>query len=75
MCWKYKNQHETVFIWCEIANGEERKSSYLKCFTDGIDDYYDNYNYCPYCGKKLEIKEDLLRGSKYERKRIFLDLP
>ena len=20
-------------------------------------DYYDHYNYCPYCGKKLEVKE------------------
>lgn len=57
MCFKYKNPHEMVFIWCEIANGKERKSSYLNCFADGIEDYYENYNYCPYCGKKLEIKE------------------
>lgn len=57
MCWKYKNPHGTVFIWCEIANGKEHRSSYLNCFTDGIDDYYNHYNYCPYCGNKLEIKE------------------
>ena len=57
MCWKYKNPHGTVFIWCEIANGKEHRSSYLNCFTGGIDDYYDHYNYCPYCGKKLEVKE------------------
>lgn len=59
MCWKYKNPHETVFIWCEIANGKEHKSNYLKCFIDGIEDYDSNYNYCPYCGNKLEIKEQL----------------
>lgn len=57
MCSKYKNPYGTVFIWCEIANGKEHRSSYLNCFTDGIDDYYDHYNYCPYCGKKLEVKE------------------
>lgn len=57
MCWKYKNPHGTVFIWCEIANGKEHKSSYLNCFTDGIDDYDSNYNYCHYCGKKLEVLE------------------
>lgn len=59
MCWKYKNPHGTVFIWCEIANGKEHRSSYLNCFTDGIDDYDSNYNYCPYCGKKLEVKEQI----------------
>lgn len=59
MCWKYKNSHDTVFIWCEIANGKECKSSYLNCFTDGIDDYDSNYNYYPYCGNKLEIKEPI----------------
>lgn len=58
MCWKYKNQYDTVFIWCEIANGEKHMSDYLNCFTNGIDDYYNNYNYCPYCGNKLEIKSD-----------------
>ena len=41
MCSKYKNSHGTVFIWCEIANGKEHRSSYLNCFTDGIDDYYN----------------------------------
>lgn len=57
MCWKYKNPYKTVFIWCEISNGKQHISDYLRCFTDEIDDYYDNYNYCPYCGNKLEIKE------------------
>lgn len=57
MCWKYKNKHETVFIWCEIANGKKRISSYLKCFTDFIEDYEGHYNYCPYCGNKLEVKK------------------
>lgn len=59
MCWKYINPHDTVFIWCETANGKEHKSNYLSCFTDMVDDYYDNYNYCPYCGNKLEIKEPM----------------
>ena len=59
MCWKYKNPHGTVFIWCEIANEKEHRSSYLNCFTDEIDDYDSNYNYCPYCGKKLEVKEQI----------------
>ena len=66
MCYKYKNPHGQVFIWCEIANGKEHVSSYLRCFADMFEDYYDHYNYCPYCGKKLEIKinktEALLEG-------------
>lgn len=37
MCWKYKNQYDTVFIWCEIANGEKHMSSYLNCFTEMAD--------------------------------------
>lgn len=56
MCWKYKNSHGYVFIYCDIANGKERRCSYLRGFTDLYDDYYSHYNYCPYCGKKLEIK-------------------
>lgn len=59
MCCKYRNPRGTVFIWCEVANGKEHNGSYLNCFTDGIDDYYSNYNYCPYCGKKLEKKDDM----------------
>lgn len=57
MCYKYKNPHDTVFIWCEILNTQPYGPDYLDCFTDHIDNYYDNFNYCPYCGKKLEIKE------------------
>ena len=53
MCYKYKNPHEYVFIWCDIANGKEHKSSYIMSFQDMIEGYYDNYNFCPYCGKKL----------------------
>lgn len=56
MCWKYKNKHRHVFIWCEIANSEQFRASYLRSFQDGIDDYYSHYNYCPYCGKELEVK-------------------
>ena len=56
MCWKYKNKHGMVFIYCDILNGKEHQSSYLRVFKDMIEGYYDNYNYCPYCGKKLEIK-------------------
>lgn len=57
LCWKYKNNHGTVFVYCDISNGKMHLSSYLKVFADLIDDYESNYNYCPYCGKKLEIKE------------------
>ena len=54
MCWKHKNPHGYVFIWCEILNGKENRSSYLESFQDMVDNYYDNYIYCPYCGNKLE---------------------
>lgn len=57
MCYKYKNKHGMAFIWCETLNGKEHKCSYLDVFKDGIEGYYSNYNYCPYCGKKLEIKK------------------
>ncbi|MFR1944925.1 MAG: hypothetical protein ACLS20_06465 [Faecalimonas umbilicata] len=57
MCYKYKNKHGMVFIWCKTLNGKEHKCSYLDVFKDGIEGYYSNYNYCPYCGKKLEMKE------------------
>lgn len=56
MCSKYKNPYGQVFIWCAVANGKEHVSDYLRCFADMFEDYYDNYNYCPYCGKKLEIE-------------------
>jgi hypothetical protein len=57
MCWKYKNNHGTVYIYCDILNGKRHSSSYLTVFNDLIDGYESNYNYCPYCGKKLENKE------------------
>lgn len=56
MCWKYKNPHRHVFIWCEIVNRKEHGSSYLRSFQDMYEDYYDNYRYCPYCGNELEVK-------------------
>lgn len=56
MCYKYINPHGTVFVWCEIANSKVGGASYLRCFRNGIDDYESNYQYCPYCGKKLEVK-------------------
>ena len=57
MCWKYINPHGTVFIYCEIANEKEQRCNYLRCFTDGIDDYESHYNYCPYCGSELRERE------------------
>lgn len=59
MCWKYKNKHNMVFIYCDILNGKEHQSSYLRVFKDMIEGYYDNYNYCPYCGKKLDIRNEV----------------
>ena len=56
LVWKYKNPHGYVFIWCEAANGELHRSSYLRTFQNLTEDYYDNYNFCPYCGRKLEEK-------------------
>lgn len=65
MCWKYKNPHDEAYIWCEIVNGEKHWSSYLRSFIDGIEDYYDNYDYCPYCGKKLEVGKGFLSNGKW----------
>lgn len=45
MCWKYKNKHGTVFVWCDIANNKVGGASYLRIFSDMIDDYYSHYNY------------------------------
>ena len=56
MCYKYRNPHGYVFIWCSNLNGTKRRSSYLHTFQDMTEDYYDNYNYCPYCGRKLEVR-------------------
>lgn len=56
MCWKYKNPHDCVFIWCEALNGSLHRNSYLRVFQNFTEDYYINYNYCPYCGRKLEEK-------------------
>lgn len=57
MCWKYKNKHGMVFIYCNILNTKEWGPSYLTTFEDQVEGYYSNYNYCPYCSKKLEIRE------------------
>ena len=65
MCWKYKNPYNTVFIKCDIANNKSYGASYLRTFTDGIDDYYSNYEYCSYCGRKLEVL-NIKRGGKNE---------
>ena len=56
MCYKYINKYDTVFIWCEVANTARGSASYLRCFADLIEDYASHYNYCPYCGRKLEDK-------------------
>ena len=58
MCYKYKNPYGHVFLWCEVKNGKLHGASYLRSFQDMREDYYDNYNFCPYCGKKLEAKTD-----------------
>lgn len=58
-CFKYTNPHGTVFIWCNIANSKPYGASYLNSFQDGHGGYADNYNYCPYCGKKLEVIEKM----------------
>lgn len=58
MCYIYKNPHGHVFLWCEVENGKQYGPSYLRSFQDMCEDYYDNYNFCPYCGKKLEVKAD-----------------
>ena len=39
MCWKYKNNHGTVYIYCDILNGKRHSSSYLTVFNDLIDGY------------------------------------
>ena len=56
MCYKYKNKYDSVFIYCDEYNKNQRTARYLNVFRDTIDDYYDNYNYCSYCGAKLEEK-------------------
>lgn len=53
MCEKYINKYGTVFLWCEVLNGNMYGPDYLHCFSDCVDGYYDNFNYCPYCGKEL----------------------
>lgn len=58
-CFKYINPYGTVFIWCNVANSKPYGASYLNSFQDGCKDYADNYNYCPYCGKKLEVIEKI----------------
>ena len=60
MCWKYKNKHGMVFIYCDILNTKEYGPNYLTTFEDKVEGYYSNYNYCPYCGKKLEIRKSVV---------------
>lgn len=55
-CWKYKNKHGYVFMWCKEFNGKENHASYLEGFEDEGDNCYYRYNYCPYCGSKLVEK-------------------
>lgn len=75
MCWKYKNKHDHVFVWCDIANTRRYGASYLRSFSDGIEDYYSHYNYCPFCGKVLQIRgeeSDTSRGQTIERIEVTL---
>ena len=66
MCWKYKNKNNRVFIYCDILNTKKWEKNYLITFEDKIEDYYSKYNSCPYCGKKLEIKESIVEvNTKY----------
>ena len=64
MCCKYKNKNNYVFIYCDILNTKELGPNYLTTFEDKVEDYYSNYNYCPYCGKKLEIKKSVMEVNK-----------
>ena len=56
MCYKYRNPYGYVFIWCNDLNGIKRTSNYLHAFQDWTGGYYDHFNYCPYCGRKLEVR-------------------
>ena len=58
MCYIYRNPHGHVCLWCEVKNVKQHGASYLRSFQDMCEDYYDNYNFCPYCGKKLEVNAD-----------------
>ena len=53
MCWKYINPHKTVFVWCDVFNSKPFSPHYLPIGTDAD---YDCLHYCPYCGKKLEVR-------------------
>ena len=57
MCWKYINPYGTVFVKCDVYNTQPWAPSYLCTFTDKYEGYYEDLNYCSYCGKKLEIKD------------------
>ena len=50
---------------CEIFQDSENKRWYINHQTTSWDDYYDDWiydhiyiNYCPWCGRKLEEKND-----------------
>lgn len=55
MCWKYKNPHGTVFVQCDVLNSKPFSPHFLPIGED-VDYHY--LNYCPYCGKRLEEKND-----------------
>lgn len=67
MCWKYKNKHDHVFVWCDIANTRRYGASYLRSFSDGIEDYYSHYHYCPFCGKVLQVQGEESNEGEVQR--------
>ena len=54
-CYKYINPHDHVFIWCREHNTKPGSGDYLVSFQNYTEGYQSNYNYCPYCGKKLKV--------------------
>ena len=54
-CYKYINPHNCVFIWCCEYNTKPWSSHHLISFQNYTEGYDSNYNYCPYCGKKLKV--------------------
>lgn len=55
MCWKYINPRGTVFVWYDVLNSKPFSPHFLPI---GEDVDYQYLNYCPYCGKRLEEKND-----------------
>ena len=50
----------TAYEQCDILNTKKWGPSYLTTFEDQVEGYYSNYNYCPYCGKKLDIRKSVM---------------